>query len=112
MCFGAKDNSYGSFQLKKQGFISAIRLVHRSGYVTCDIHMDAASNWGCTKHGYRNIGEIMIYVTDELDRIVLPANRKLEFFYYQPGYHSNTKELVLADQSSTKVGPLMSHKRS
>merc|ERR1712168_193205 len=102
VCFGARDNKYGSFRLNKEGFISGIKLVHRSGYVTCDINMDARSNWGCNNHGYRGAEWLMIYVTDEIDRIVLP-NKRLDTFYNQPGYHPNTKELILTDRSSTQV---------
>ena len=65
--------------------------------------MQAQSNWGCLLHGYENVAWLMIYVTDDLDRIILPSDRQLKGCYTQPGYHSITPELVLTDQSSNKV---------
>merc|ERR1712168_1576958 len=35
VCFGAKNNGFGKFSLKTEGRITAIKLVHTSGYVSC-----------------------------------------------------------------------------
>ena len=47
VCFGAKDNQFGRFQVEVDGSIQAVKLVHLSGQVTCDPHPISWSNWGC-----------------------------------------------------------------
>ncbi|XP_020601452.1 complement receptor type 1-like isoform X4 [Orbicella faveolata] len=51
VCFGAKDNQYGSFNVPYGGQIAAVKLVHLSGYVTCDNrNFSHWSFWGCGSH--------------------------------------------------------------
>ena len=45
MCFGAKDEQFGRFQVVVDGSIQAVKLVHLSGQVTCDPHPISWSNW-------------------------------------------------------------------
>ena len=46
VCFGARDDTYGSFQIKENGLIYTFKLVHRSGSLSCT--PDAlVSYWGC-----------------------------------------------------------------
>ena len=47
VCFGARDNQFGRFQVEVDGSIQAVKLVHLSGQVTCDPHPISWSNWGC-----------------------------------------------------------------
>ena len=36
LCFGARDNKYGSLNVPYGGEIAAVKLIYLSGYVTCD----------------------------------------------------------------------------
>ncbi|XP_078374812.1 uncharacterized protein LOC144658279 [Oculina patagonica] len=46
VCFGARDDTYGTFNIKESGLVCTFKLVHRSGSLSC--HPDYPSSyWGC-----------------------------------------------------------------
>ena len=47
MCFGAKDNQFGQFQVEFGGSIEAVKLVHLSGQASCHQPGNFSSKWGC-----------------------------------------------------------------
>ena len=47
VCFGARNNKYGAFNIKENGFIYTFKLVHKNGSLRCN-SFDPASYWGCT----------------------------------------------------------------
>ena len=48
VCFGAKDNQFGRFQLEVGGSIQDVKLVHLSRQVTCNHRqVNTWSKWGC-----------------------------------------------------------------
>lgn len=51
VCFGARDDSYGAFNIIENGVIYTLKLVHRSGLLSCAPQVPA-SYWGCTHHTY------------------------------------------------------------
>ena len=104
VCFGAKDNKFGRFQVEVGGSIQAIKLVHLSGYVTCDFSPSSRSNWGCVRqHRVRNIA---LYLTNASNTILLPMGQTSH--YTIPGYDEQSSEIVfsgfpnLLDLSSDK----------
>ena len=46
VCFGARDNSYGAFNIKESGVIRTFKLVHLSGSIRCNPNYPP-SYWGC-----------------------------------------------------------------
>lgn len=81
ICFGATGNTYGRFVIKAEGFLSAIKLVHTSGHVTCDTSTIAKtpdefhSKWGCApSHPYFGNTSINTHVTTANDKIVFPKD--------------------------------------
>ncbi|XP_022778781.1 uncharacterized protein LOC111320374, partial [Stylophora pistillata] len=36
VCFGAEDNQYGAFNMRKSGRVKTMKPVHRSGWVRCN----------------------------------------------------------------------------
>ena len=46
VCFGARDDSYGAFNIRESGVIYTFKLVHLSGSVKCN-RKDPPSYWGC-----------------------------------------------------------------
>ena len=46
VCFGARDDSYGAFNIRESGVIHTFKLVHRSGSVRCTPNYPP-SYWGC-----------------------------------------------------------------
>ncbi|XP_015760569.1 PREDICTED: uncharacterized protein LOC107339771 isoform X1 [Acropora digitifera] len=104
VCFGARDNQFGRFQVEVGGSIQAIKLVHLSGYVTCDSSPSSRSNWGCVRqHRVRNIA---LYLTNASNTILLPMGQRSH--YTIPGYDEQSSEIVfsgfpnLLDLSSDK----------
>ena len=103
MCFGAKHNVFGKFQLPSSGKLAAIKLVHLYGYVSCLApHPSHWSYWGCAHHGgttnYNNV-----VITDAHNHIILPPSQLIVTgslapgkWYYNVGYSSVSPELVLS----------------
>ena len=51
VCFGARDNQFGSFNVTYRGKIAAVKLIHLSGYVMCQSGYHSYwSFWGCGKN--------------------------------------------------------------
>ncbi|XP_078374485.1 uncharacterized protein LOC144658031 [Oculina patagonica] len=46
VCFGARDNTYGTFNIKECGLVYTFKLVHRSGSLSYNIDFPS-SYWGC-----------------------------------------------------------------
>ena len=46
VCFGARDNSYGAFNIKESGVIRTFKLVYLSGSIRCNLD-HPPSYWGC-----------------------------------------------------------------
>merc|ERR1711962_277866 len=105
VCFGARNSGFGKFTLKNEGRISAVKLVHRSGFVSCvgparKDYQKYKSKWGCGSwwSDTRELA-VMVYVTDKYDRVVSPktlVENKSNVRYTLVGFDSNSKELVLS----------------
>ena len=46
VCFGARNDTYGTFSIKESGLVYTFKLVHRNGSLSCNIKYPA-SYWGC-----------------------------------------------------------------
>ena len=51
VCFGARDDSYGAFNITESGVIRTFKLVHLSGSIRCN-HVDPPCYWGCEYHSH------------------------------------------------------------
>lgn len=107
VCFGAKDNSYGSFTAPLTGNLVAVKLVHRFGYVSCHARRGSYwSFWGCGER--HSDGLVNTIITDHYYRILMPTTqleRNADGFkwYKIPGYNSESPEIVLSRFSSIPV---------
>ncbi|XP_078344738.1 uncharacterized protein LOC144630275 [Oculina patagonica] len=106
VCFGARDNQYGSFNITKNGRLKAMKLIHKSGAVRCN-QVYSASYWGCRSPAYGGHG-LMTFITNANEESVLPpagvlkavgdcGNRK--YFYSLDGTSHTSPELVFSDLS-------------
>ncbi|XP_029210092.2 uncharacterized protein LOC114973889 [Acropora millepora] len=103
VCFGARGNSYGVFKITKTGRVKTMKLVHRSGYLSC---CPSCSNsfWGCGSSLYSKDG-LMTLITDTNRNILLPSKDYLiishsvyaKHSYQFPGTHHKSPELVFRD---------------
>ena len=107
ICFGAKDDKFGTFSVPSGGSLLAIKLVHLHGYVTCDkSKVHHWSYWGCNAHS-SVIGQVNVVITTSTNSVLLPPSQfmgqslpKQYKWSKIPGYNSLSPELVLSVFSS------------
>lgn len=76
VCFGAKDNSYGSFKIPVSGSIITFKLTYVSGSVSCHENtLDAKSKWGCKFPGLSHT--MATHITDSNRKRLLPTDKYL-----------------------------------
>ena len=93
VCFGAKDNQFGRFQVELGGSIQAVKLVHLSGQVTCNHReVNAWSKWGCGPP--YSVLLIHVFLTDASNTILLPMGQSSR--YTIPGYDAQSSEIVFS----------------
>ncbi len=107
VCFGARGNQYGAFNITKSGRLKAMKLIHKSGSIKCNPN-DRASYWGCRySERYGNNGLLTI-ITNANKKAVLPPAGDLKVlsdgdcanknpFYTLDGTHHTFPELVFPD---------------
>ena len=88
MCFGTKDNQFGTFVVEVGGHIDAVKLVHLHGKVSCDVSKGLWSNWGC---GTRNL---FVLLTNSSDDILIPKVVAGGYKYNIKGYDSDSPEII------------------
>ena len=108
MCFGARDNNYGSFHVPYGGKIAAVKLIYLSGYVTCSGQISHWSFWGCGNHpSLKN--HVSLAITTSSNTLLMPPS---QFFTFHggdgrwaelPGYNSLSPEIILPRFSSYSV---------
>ena len=91
MCFGARGNQFGHFQVEFGGAIEAVKLLHIYGLVTCG---KGWRKWGCAV----TAGRLGVLVTNASDSVLLPMGKTSR--YKLNGYHSNSPEIVFSDLPS------------
>lgn len=96
VCFGAKDDSYGSFTIPTSGNIITFKLKYLNGSVSCyknnqDVNK---SNWGCKRP---DLG-MGTYITDSTRNRLLPKEEYLNGhhceYYSLPWAKTNSPELL------------------
>ena len=90
VCFGAKDNKFGKFEVEIGGSVDSVKLVHVSGEVTCDTFGFASSKFGCQKSS----PELYTFITTAKNDTLLPESREFQSKYTLQGYHSDSTEIV------------------
>ena len=92
VCFGSKDDQFGRFNVEVGGSVEAVKLIHVSGWVNCDVVHYNSSNWGCYA---TNVGTVIgTVITTSNDVILLPDFDGLQMWYTLPGYNPDSKEIV------------------
>ena len=94
VCFGAGGNSYGSFTLKQDGVLIAIRLVHSKGHVTCSKRVGAEKTgnyWGCGGNSLSTV------VTDKRNGVIFPKILSSGGSYTIPNREASSEELIFYD---------------
>ena len=117
VCFGAKDDSFGTFEIHKPVDIYRLKLVHRFGYVNCESGRASNTKWGCLISGdkYYKKRLINVHITYENNSRIFPANvdgslvLDVQFFYTLPGFNGNSTEITF-DSTPTPLSVVAGQK--
>ncbi|KAL9961578.1 hypothetical protein ACROYT_G030540 [Oculina patagonica] len=104
VCFGSKDDSYGSFTIPTPGKINTFKLTYLYGNINCAAYSWSGqkSRWGCN-------GAIGVHITYTNKSRLLPANSSymtggdncdLNEYYYFPWAITEGEELCFDEFSS------------
>ena len=97
VCFGARDDRFGSFVVEIGGSVDTVKLVHVSGDVTCNVNIKSDEGW--SKFGCRKSSpELYTFITTANNDILLPESQEPR--YTLPGHHSDSTEIVFTDFST------------
>ncbi|XP_044183988.1 uncharacterized protein LOC114967223 [Acropora millepora] len=105
VCFGAREDTYGAFNVTKTGHVKAMKLVHRNGSITC--HPDYPSTfWSCSNVNYYPSNTFMTIITNANREALLPPSENLKArcsrekeFYILDGVNQGSPELILGNLS-------------
>ncbi|KAL9961271.1 hypothetical protein ACROYT_G030180 [Oculina patagonica] len=104
VCFGAKDDSYGSFKIPRSGCVITFKLTYLNGSVSCLDHANPRykikSKWGC-EHSAVSNHPMGTHITDSSRNRLLPKNEYLKggsdclkIYYSLPWARPNSPELL------------------
>lgn len=101
VCFGAKDNSYGSFKILVPGSIITFKLTYLNGSLNWETKLPyIKSNWGC-KHSFLSTHTMGTHITDSNGERLLPKNEYLwggsgclKIYYSLPWATPDSPELL------------------
>ena len=101
VCFGVKNDSFGTFEIHKPGDIYRLKLVHRSGYVNCAFPTALNTKWGCAfiDDSYHS-QKLNVHITNENNTRIFPANvsgslfLNIHLYYTLHGCDKNSPEIV------------------
>jgi len=94
VCFGAKNNQFGTFRIRQTGTLNSIKLVHKNGYVAC------WCGWGMEKTKFGCNERLSTVITNQRNQVAFPSNLRYDGFYKLPPYTGRSKELVLDNPTS------------
>ena len=105
VCFGARDENYGSFSIPKTGRVKTMKLAHKSGWLKCNTALPE-SYWSCSHPDYTN--KLMTIITNANRQALLPLLGDLEgnqecaekHSYSLEGTGHKSPELVFRNLSS------------
>lgn len=101
VCFGTRNDQFGTFNVPHGGNMAAVKLVYLYGYVSCDTRQTSYwSYWGCGDNPYAGIKDMVnVKITTSANHIILPPSQFTTAFYKWskiPGYNSLSPELILS----------------
>ena len=103
--FGTKDDSYGQFNITKDGDLITLKLIHLNGYVTnVKDKVITRSNWYSRDESTgRPLPDLGVIITDAAKKRILPEDKDIPdintLLYQIPGYDSMSPELVFKNLS-------------
>ena len=106
VCFEARDNKYGAFNVPKGGRIKTMKLIHKSGSIRCNPEYNA-SYWSCSHPSFYHSDDLLTIITNANNEAVLPPVEDMrgainicddkKFVYSLNGTSPTSPELVFRD---------------
>ena len=105
VCFGTRDSQYGAFRIPKSGRVKTIKLIYKSGGVTCSTAYDT-TYWGCRHELYVDNGLLTVITNANKETVMPPAEDLMGYgesscnkkdYYKLDGTTSSSPELVYPD---------------
>lgn len=104
MCFGAKDDSYGKFNITHNGRLVSLRFRHKKGTVTCNNERSpVGSRWGCWKFPESINIAITTGMTSNFNQPVISKDviNETNYKYKLPGFDGNSPVLTITGYNQT-----------
>ena len=113
MCFGTRDDMYGSFTIKQAGSIGALKLVHLYGILLCNMRWSRELTlWGCPSPVYGNKTLMTVISYPKQLSVLLPRQNSTqmgdpgfcarELSYKLNGFNDTSPEIIF----NTSLEPL------
>ena len=80
VCFGARDDSYGAFNIRESGVIYTFKLVHLNGSVKCN-RAYPPSYWGCDNPSLGDTRLLTVITFKNSSALLLADYRRKDCFY-------------------------------
>ena len=94
VCYGTKNNDYGTFHTTRPGVLKGVKLKHLFGYLMCTAQ--GRSKWGCIWNGPRE--NVATEITDKRREILFPDvtryPRSYKSWFTLPGYDGENDDTL------------------
>lgn len=102
VCFGARANQYGTFNIQYDAYMTGIKLVHVGGIgVTC-LENVALTKWGCDYINQFSNRYVSVVITNYQNNKLYPYGGHIgSGFYSVPGYNANSPYLIFGARNYT-----------
>ena len=105
VCFGARDDQYGAFNVTKTGIVKAMKLVHRHGSIKCNRNYPPTF-WSCRNANHYGNNTFMTIITNANREALLPSVENLKpgpcnkkHYYVLKGVNQRSPELIMGNLS-------------
>ena len=106
VCFEARDNKYGAFNVTKSGLVKAMKLVHRSESIECNPN-DPPTFLSCSYVNLYPKNSFMTIISNSNKEAFLSSQEKLQLgqcstkdYYVLEGVNQGSPELILDNLST------------
>ena len=96
ICYGARDDKYGEFNIMTNGIVVGLKLVSVSGGLECCINCNSGiSKFGCSNQVYVKDIATIITMENRLEWVTPTSDTTMrKGFYSLPGYDVSSNEII------------------
>ncbi|XP_057297334.1 uncharacterized protein LOC130626933 [Hydractinia symbiolongicarpus] len=102
VCFGARENEFGTFEIQHDAVMTDIKLVHIGGPGLKCIENTIPTKWGCSyDKALFTVKYVAAVITDDQNKQLYPSMQPDKGFFTVPGYNANSPYLIFNATSHT-----------